>query len=83
MTEERIPNHVLSREFDFGFALDLMRKDVGICMDSLTELELSAPALRAVAEAYTAAQAKYGPKAEHMEVIRHLEESAGGAQVKA
>ena len=39
VTEERIPNHVLSLKFDFGFALDLMRKDISITMDTLTELD--------------------------------------------
>lgn len=52
MTEERIPKHVLSRGFDFGFALDLMRKDIGITMDTLTTLDIPAPVLRQVNEMF-------------------------------
>jgi 3-hydroxyisobutyrate dehydrogenase len=77
VTEERIPNHVLSREFDFGFALDLMRKDIGITMDTLTALDIPAPVLRQVSEMFAMGEAKLGPKAEHMEVLKVLEEMAG------
>lgn len=81
VTEERIPNHVLSREFDFGFALDLMRKDIGITMDTLTALDMPAPVLRQVSEMFAMGEAKLGPKAEHMEVLKVLEEMAGGTKI--
>jgi 3-hydroxyisobutyrate dehydrogenase len=83
VTEERIPNHVLSREFDFGFALDLMRKDIGITMDTLTALDMPAPVMRTVAEMFAMSEGKLGPKAEHMEVIKVLEELAGGDTILA
>merc|ERR1719223_654598 len=66
VTEERIPNHVLSGKFDFGFALDLMRKDIGIAMSSLDDLDMPSPVLRHIADMYNMAEKKYGPKAEHM-----------------
>lgn len=81
VTEERIPNHVLSREFDFGFALDLMRKDIGITMDTLDAIDMPAPALRVVNEMFCMGEAKLGPKAEHMEVVKVLEDMCG-AQIK-
>ena len=77
VTEERIPDHVLDREFSFGFALDLMRKDIGITMDTLTALNIPAPVLRQVNEMFAMGEAKLGPKAEHMEVVKILEELAG------
>ena len=81
VTEERIPHHVLSREFDFGFALDLMRKDIGITMDTLDAIDMPAPALRVVNEMFAMGQAKLGPKAEHMEVVKVLEDMCG-AEIK-
>lgn len=81
VTEERIPDHVLSREFDFGFSLDLMRKDIGITMDTLTALDIPAPVLRQVNEMFAMGEAKLGPKAEHMEVVKVLEDMAG-VQIK-
>ena len=76
-----VQNHVLSREFDFGFSLDLMRKDIGITMDTLTALDMPAPVLRQVSEMFAMGEAKLGPKAEHMEVLKVLEEMAGGAKI--
>lgn len=40
VTEERIPDHVLSGAFDFGFAMNLMNKDVGICIAQLDANQL-------------------------------------------
>jgi 3-hydroxyisobutyrate dehydrogenase len=82
VTEERIPNHVLSRKFDFGFALDLMRQDIGICMQAIDTLDMPAPVLKHINEMYKTAEQKYGAKAEHMEVLKLLEETAG-AEIKA
>merc|ERR1711939_1197787 len=49
VTEERIPDYVLSGKFDFGFSLELMRKDISICHDSLESADIAAPVLRTVA----------------------------------
>jgi len=82
VTEERIPDHVLSGAFDFGFAMDLMNKDVSICIAQLDANQLEHPVLRLVAEQFAKAEAKYGPSAEHMHVISMYEEAAG-AEVRA
>lgn len=77
VTSERIPNHVLTGEFDFGFATDLMLKDISICMASLDALGIEATTLRTVNAAFEEANATLGPKSEHMEVIRLFEKQAG------
>jgi len=82
VSSERIPNHVLSGKFDFGFATDLMLKDISICMDTCDNLDLKATTLRTVNAAFEESCEKLGPKSEHMEVIRLFEEQAG-AEVRA
>ena len=82
VTEERIPDHVLSGAFDFGFAMNLMNKDVGICIAQLDANQLEHPVLRLVAQQFAKAEVKYGPNAEHMHVISMYEEAAG-AEVRA
>lgn len=77
VTEERIPNHVLSGKFDFGFAMDLMNKDISICMSQLDDNGIAAPALRLVAAQFAAAEQTYGAKSEHMKVVAMYEEEIG------
>ena len=77
VTEERIPDHVLSGKFDFGFAIDLMNKDISICMAQLNDNDLAAPTLRQVATQFANAEHKYGSKAEHMHVMELAEADAG------
>ena len=82
VTEERIPNHVLSGKFDFGFKLELMRKDIDVCMRQLDTANVDAPLLRQVAQIFADAEAKLGgdnKDAEHMEVIRAWEGANGAA----
>eukprot|EP00729_Bicosta_minor_P009690 gene9690-28840_t len=83
VTEERIPDHVLSGAFDFGFAMNLMNKDVGICIAQLDANQLEHPVLRLVAKQFAKAEAEYGPDAEHMHVISMYEAAAGGAEIRA
>ena len=40
MTEERIPNEVLNNNFDYGFKIGLMKKDVDIALDLIEDKDL-------------------------------------------
>ena len=42
---------------------------------------MPAPVFRLVAEMFTIGEAKLGPKAEHMEVVKILQEMAGGNDI--
>lgn len=45
--------HTIAKdEFDFGFAIDWMRKDLGICLDRADSLSLDLPMAKYVNEAY-------------------------------
>jgi len=49
--------HTMAKgEFDFGFAIDWMRKDLGICLDRADSLSLSLPMAKHVDEAYAKLQ---------------------------
>jgi len=41
---DKFPKHVLTRTFDFGFRLDLMTKDVTLCIDEAHRLGVPMPA---------------------------------------
>ena len=74
VTQERIPDHVLSGKFDFGFKLELMRKDIDVCMRQLDTANVDAPMLRQVAQVFADAEVELGEQdPEHMEVIRAWE----------
>jgi 3-hydroxyisobutyrate dehydrogenase len=78
VTEERIPEHVLSGKFDFGFKLELMRKDIDVCMRQLDTANIDAPMLRQVARVFADAEVELGKDdPEHMEVIRVWEDKNG------
>ncbi|MFT3864347.1 MAG: NAD(P)-dependent oxidoreductase [Solirubrobacterales bacterium] len=39
-SEQKFPNHILPRTFDFGFQIGLMLKDLRLCMEMAEELEV-------------------------------------------
>ena len=70
---------MLSGKFDFGFRLELMRKDIDVCMRQLDTANVDAPMLRQVAQVFADAEAELGEHqdSEHMEVIRTWEDRNG------
>lgn len=80
-TEVKWPNFVLSERYDSGFALSLMRKDVGIALDLVTSLGVPAPVSQAVADAWDQADVDMPAGADHTEIVRWLESrSASGSR---
>lgn len=47
---------MMNDEFDFGFAVDWMRKDLGICLEEAEKLGLQLPMTQSVDEAYAGLQ---------------------------
>jgi 3-hydroxyisobutyrate dehydrogenase-like beta-hydroxyacid dehydrogenase len=79
-TEVRLPEEVLSRQFDYGFKLGLMLKDVRIAVDGLLSAEESCregsmlPLVKRLLEKSTDEQ---GYDADYTRVVRTLELGAG------
>lgn len=76
-TLDKIPNFVLPRTFDFGFALALSAKDTKLCLDESEALGVPMIVGSAVRQLLTLAKAKYGPEADMTTLIKPMEEWAG------
>ena len=77
VTQQRFPEHVLNRKFDYGFSLGLLLKDVDTCMGMLQESGLPAPLLRATRELVQMAHNAYGDEADHLEIAKMIENWSG------
>jgi 3-hydroxyisobutyrate dehydrogenase len=62
-------------EFDFGFAIDWMRKDLAIAMTEAREVGVSLPVTALVDQFYAQVQAQGGARQDTSALIRHLPEA--------
>ena len=76
-TDLKVERYMLGRAFDSGFALDLMRKDVGIARTLAGKLDLDAPWLAACEALLIEAADSLGPGADHTEAFAFLEQRLG------
>ena len=63
---------MLADRFDFGFAVDLMRKDLGICLDTARQIGASLPVTALVDQFYADVQAMGGGRHDTSSLIRRL-----------
>ena len=73
----RLPDNVLSRKFNFGFALGLMRKDCNIAGALVGSQTPSATLIPRVVELLGEAEAEFGSDADYTQVAQLLERRAG------
>ncbi len=67
--------HTMARgEFDFGFAVDWMRKDLGICIDEARRKGASLPVTALVDQFYAQLQARGGGRLDTSSLVKLLEE---------
>ena len=59
-------------EFEFGFAVDWMRKDLAICMDEANRNGARLPITALVDQLYAAVQAKGGGRWDTSSLMRNL-----------
>lgn len=76
-TQRKFKQYVLSREFDAGFGLDLMVKDLGIALGVARETGTPAPFAALCREMWAAAATLLGPGRDHTELARLCERLAG------
>ena len=76
-TQKKFKQFVLSRQFDSGFGLDLMLKDVGIAMGVARDTGTPAPFSALCRELSAACAAMLGPGADHTELAKLSERLAG------
>jgi 3-hydroxyisobutyrate dehydrogenase-like beta-hydroxyacid dehydrogenase len=63
---------MLKNEFDFGFAVDWMRKDLGICLDTADEIGARLPVTALVDQFYKDVQLMGGGRNDTSSLIRRL-----------
>jgi 3-hydroxyisobutyrate dehydrogenase-like beta-hydroxyacid dehydrogenase len=73
----KIPKSVLTRTFDFGFALELSTKDARLCLEQSEALGVPMIVGAAVRELLKISKAKLGPDADLTAIIKPIEEWAG------
>lgn len=76
-TEVKFPRYVLNRAFDDGFAISLMNKDVGIALDTASELGFPTIMGSVVGQVWRAAVAQGFGGEGHTAIYAFLEELTG------
>ena len=74
---QRFPNYVLNRQFDYGFRLALLKKDMQIASKMSTAGGVHTPLLHFGLDLYGDAAHVLPNTADHVEVAKILEEFAG------
>lgn len=76
-TQKKFKQFVLSRQFNAGFGLDLMVKDLGIALSVAKETDTTAPFAALCREMWSGAQKTLGSGQDHTAVARFSEMLAG------
>jgi 3-hydroxyisobutyrate dehydrogenase len=73
-TENKMMQFIVSKQFNSGFSLGLMRKDIGIATDLSRRLGSKTLLGEALLKSWADAEAKLGGAADHTEISRILDE---------
>lgn len=73
-TENKLSQFVVSRKFDSGFSLGLMKKDLSIALGLAKEMQVPTAIGDSVLDAWKAAEERLGKGADHTEIYKILEE---------
>jgi 3-hydroxyisobutyrate dehydrogenase len=76
-TQKKFKQYVLSRKFDAGFTMGLLAKDLSIALQVGRETATPTPFSALCKELVLAAQAMFGPDADHTEMAKLCESLAG------
>jgi 3-hydroxyisobutyrate dehydrogenase-like beta-hydroxyacid dehydrogenase len=76
-TADKFPRCVLPRKFDFGFATQLLYKDVRLCMEEAERLGVPMIVGNAVRQLIGIAKALEGPDSDITEIVKPVEQWAG------
>jgi 3-hydroxyisobutyrate dehydrogenase len=77
VTENLLPERVLSRAWLRTFRLALLDKDVGIALKILEDTGIPDEVIRATKAAFAEGRASLGEEADHVELIKEIEQAAG------
>jgi 3-hydroxyisobutyrate dehydrogenase-like beta-hydroxyacid dehydrogenase len=74
---DKVPKHILTRGFDFGFSTGLSHKDTRLCVEEAEAMGLPMIMGAAVRQVLTMTKSAYGAQADFTNMIRLFEEWAG------
>jgi len=72
-TMQRFPDHIVPRTFDYGFSLDLLKKDLATACCVLKEMDVPDKMIGKQLNLVEQAIDHVGPTADHLEIIKLLE----------
>jgi 3-hydroxyisobutyrate dehydrogenase-like beta-hydroxyacid dehydrogenase len=75
--EEKFPKFVMTRTFDSQFRLDLLAKDLRLCLAAAAEMNVPMLAGRQVEQMFSLCESLSAPGADSMEMVRLLEGWSG------
>ena len=73
VTMQRYPDHVIPRTFNYGFSLDLLKKDLGTACLMLKENGVAGPMMEKQLDLVCEAIGQVGMSADHLEMVKLLE----------
>ena len=76
-TEQKFPAHVLTGRFESGFRLELMAKDVELCISETRSKRFPMLLGGLVQQLWTLARSQSAPDADHTEIVRMFEAWSG------
>ncbi|HEY7229569.1 MAG TPA: NAD(P)-dependent oxidoreductase [Pseudolabrys sp.] len=76
-SDQKFPQAILPRTFDYGFATALMLKDVRLCFDEARQLSAPNAVMRAVLEQWETTNAEYGGDSDFTAIVKMIEQRAG------
>ena len=76
-SDQKFPQAVLPRTFDYGFATALMLKDVRLCFDEAEGLNVPNAVMRAVLDQWETTNKEYGGDSDFTAIVKMIEKRAG------
>ena len=76
-SDQKFPQSILPRSFDYGFATALMLKDVRLCFDEAAGLGVPHAVMGTTLEQWEATNAEYGGDSDFTSIVKMVETRAG------
>jgi 3-hydroxyisobutyrate dehydrogenase-like beta-hydroxyacid dehydrogenase len=85
-SDQKFPQTILPRTFNYGFGTALMLKDVRLCFEEAEALDVPNSVMRAVLNQWETTNKEYGGDSDFTHIVKMIEQRAGvtiGAEKKA
>ena len=85
-SDQKFPQSILPRTFNYGFSTALMLKDVRLCAEESRELDVPNAVMRAVLDQWEITNTEFGGDSDFTAIVKMIERRAGvtvGAEKKS